>query len=81
MVDDVIFEKALTTERFIKDIETLVTKYKLDYMDAVVHYCEKNNIEIEAAAAIIRNNIRIKSKLQAECEELNFLPKRAKLPV
>ena len=39
MVDDVIFEKALTTERFIKDIETLVTKYKLDYMDAVVHYC------------------------------------------
>jgi hypothetical protein len=81
MVDDVIFEKALTTERFIKDIETLVTKYKLDYMDAVVHYCETNNIEIEAAAVIIRNNIRIKSKLQTECEELNFLPKRAKLPV
>jgi hypothetical protein len=81
MVDDVIFEKALTTERFIKDIEKLVTKYKLDYMDAVVHYCETNNIEIEAAAMIIRNNIRIKSKLQNECEELNFLPKRAKLPV
>lgn len=81
MVDDVIFEKALTTEKFIKDIEILVSKYNLDYMDAVVHYCETNNVEIEAAATIIRNNVRIKSKLQSECEELNFLPKRAHLPL
>jgi hypothetical protein len=81
MVDDVIFEKALTTEKFIKDIEALVSKNKLDYLDAVVHYCETNNVEIEAAAMIIRNNVRIKSKLQTECEELNFLPKRAHLPL
>ena len=81
MVDDVIFEKALTTEKFIKDIESLVTRGNIDYLDAVVHYCEKNNIEIEAAASIIRSNIRIKAKLQDEAEELNFMPKRAKLPV
>lgn len=81
MVDDVISTKALTSEKFIKEIENLVTKYNLDYMDAVVHYCEKNNIELEAAAGIIRSNLRIKAKLQDEAEELNFLPKRAKLPV
>jgi hypothetical protein len=81
MVDDVIFDKALSTEKFIKDIEALVSKNKLDYLDAVVHYCETNNVEIEAAAVIIRNNVRIKSKLQTECEELNFLPKRAHLPL
>lgn len=81
MVDDVISAKALTSEKFIKEIENLVTRYNLDYMDAVVHYCEKNNIELEAAAGIIRSNLRIKAKLQDEAEELNFLPKRAKLPV
>lgn len=81
MVDGVIFEKALTTEKFIKDIESLVTRGNIDYLDAVVHYCETNNVEIEAAAMIIRNNVRIKSKLQSECEDLHFLPKRAKLPV
>ncbi len=81
MVDDVISTKALTSEKFIKEIENLVTRYNLDYMDAVVHYCEKNNIELEAAAGIIRSNLRIKAKLQDEAEELNFLPKRAKLPV
>jgi hypothetical protein len=71
----------MTNEKFIKDIEVLVVKYKLDYMDAVVHYCEKNNVEIEAAASIIKNNIRIRSKIQSECEDLNYLPKRAKLPL
>lgn len=81
MVDDVISSKALTSEKFIKEIESLVTKHNLDYMDAVVHYCELNNIELEAAASIIRSNLRIKSKLQDEAEELNFLPRRAKLPV
>ena len=81
MVDDVISTKALTSEKFIKEIESLVTRYNLDYMDAVVHYCEKNNIELEAAEGIIRSNLRIKAKLQDEAEELNFLPKRAKLPV
>ena len=81
MVDDVISHKTMTNEKFIKDIEVLVVKYKLDYMDAVVHYCEKNNVEIEAAASIIKNNIRIRSKIQSECEDLNYLPKRAKLPL
>ena len=81
MVDDVIFQKTMSNEKFIKEIERLVINYDLDYMDAVVHYCEKNNIEIEAAASIIRSNIRIKARLQDEAEDLNFLPKRAKLPV
>lgn len=81
MVDDVIFQKTMTNDKFIKEIETLVTKYKLDYMDAVVHLCEKNNIEIEAAASIIKNNIKIKSKIQAAAEDLNYLPRSARLPV
>lgn len=81
MVDDVISNKTLSSEKFIKEIERLVVDYKIDYMDAVVHFCEKNSIEIEAVASIIRSNLRIKSKLQDEAENLNFLPKRAKLPV
>lgn len=79
-VDDVVVGKGLTTESFTREIEKLVVTYKLDYMDAVVHFCEKNNIEIETAASIIKSNLKIKSKLQLEAETLNFLPKSAKLP-
>jgi hypothetical protein len=81
MVDDVILQKTMSNEKFIKEVEILVVKYKLDYMDAVVHLCEKNNIEIEAAASIIKNNIKIRSKIQAAAEDLNYLPKSARLPV
>jgi hypothetical protein len=81
MVDDSIKAKAITSEKFINEVERLVNKHRLDYMDAVIHFCENNNIEIEQAAVMIRNNIRIKSKLQAQAEELHFLPKRARLPI
>lgn len=81
MVDDSIKAKAITSEKFINEVEKLVSKHRLDYIDAVIHFCENNNIEIEQAATIIRNNIRIKSKLQSQAEELHFLPKRARLPI
>lgn len=81
MVDDVLTNKSMTSDKFIKEVERLVMKHRLDYMDAVIHLCEENNMEVEAAATIIRNNIRIKSKLQAQAEDLNFLPKSSRLPV
>ena len=49
-------------------------------MDAIVHYCQKNDIEIETGAKLV--NTIIKSKLEAEASELNCLKeKSAKLPV
>ena len=81
MIDDVVVvNNGLTTEKFTKEIERIVNTFNIDYMDAVIHFCEKNNIEVENAASIIRSNLKIKSRLQLEAENLNFLPKSAKLP-
>ena len=71
----------LSTEKFCSEVDTLVKKHNLSYIDDVVHYCEKNNIEIEVAASIVKSNFRIKSLVQSEGEELNFLAKTAKLPL
>lgn len=80
-IGDEITIKSLTSETFTREIEKLVNTYDLEYMDAVVHFCEKNNIEIETAASIIKSNLKIKSKLQIEAEGLNMLTfKSAKLP-
>ena len=79
-IDDVVVNNGLSSEKFLKEIERIVSTYNIDYMDAVIHFCEKNNIEVETAASIIRSNLKIKSKLQLEAENLNFLPKSAKLP-
>lgn len=79
-IDDVVVNNGLSSEKFLKEIERIVNAYDIDYMDAVIHFCEKNNIEVETAASIIRSNLKIKSKLQLEAENLNYLPKSAKLP-
>ena len=74
-------QKVMSAEKFGIEIDRLASTHNIDYMDAVIHYCEKNNIEIEAAASLIRGNQRIKARLRNEAEDLNFLPKRAKLPL
>lgn len=71
----------LTPQTFYVEIEKLVCELKTDYMDAVVHYCEKNDIELETAASIIRGSGKIKAIIQNEAEDLNLLPKTAKLPL
>jgi hypothetical protein len=78
-IDDVVVNNGLSSEKFLKEIDRIVNTYNIDYMDAVIHFCEKNNIEVETAASIIRSNLKIKSKLQLEAENLNYLPKSAKL--
>lgn len=78
---DLKLTKTIDASNFYKEIETLVKKHKLTYLDAIVFFCEKNEIEMETAASMISDNYRIKSSLQMEGEELHFLPRSAKLPI
>lgn len=81
MSDNLKFSKMMSTDNFYKEIDKLVRVHSLTYMDAIVYYCERNQIEIETAAAMIKGNFRIKSQIQQEGEQLNYLPKTAKLPI
>ena len=80
-MSDLKFSKIVSTDLFYKEIDKLVKSHNLTYMDAIVYYCERNEVEIETAAAMIKGNFRIKSQIQQEGEQLNFLPRTAKLPV
>jgi hypothetical protein len=66
---------------FMQEIELLVDEKGMDYIDAVVHYCEVNGIEIETAASLIKCSPKMKAKVQIEAENLNYLPKSGKLPL
>ena len=52
---------------------------KIDHMDAITSYCERNNLEIEVAAALINDSL--KSIIQGEAMELRYLPRGGKLPI
>ena len=66
---------------FSLNIETIVSKKNIPYMDAVLIYCEETGLEVELAAKLVSG--ALKSKIQLEAEDLNFLPKSntTKLPL
>jgi|TARA_A100001391_G_scaffold168616_1_gene129192 hypothetical protein len=69
-----IEENFLTKSKFTKLVEATVTELKIPYMEAVLHLCEKNDMEPEDMKKFISPIIR--SKIEAEAMRLNFLPKQ-----
>lgn len=61
------------------EIERLIDTHQLDYIDACLLYCEQHQLDVEQFAMLIRNNQNIKSKLQVEAEQLNFLKKQPRI--
>ena len=53
----------------------------MSYVDAIVHFCEQNNIDVESVPKLITKPL--KEKLKGEARELNLLKRtsRAKLPL
>lgn len=66
-----------TANEFSLYIEQLVKDKKLSYMDAVLDYCKENFLEPEDVAKLI--NKSLKEKIALDMQELNYLPKTAKL--
>jgi hypothetical protein len=81
-LDKVLENKFFCPSRFAKEIENLVQNNdNMNYIDAIVNFCEQNNIDLESVPKLISKPL--KEKLKYEATELNFLKKssRAKLPL
>ena len=81
-LDKALKEKFLCQTKFAQDIEDLVKNNDdLNYIDAIVHYCDDNKIELESVGKLISKPL--KEKIKAEAIELNFLKRtsRARLPL
>ena len=79
-LEKVLESKFFCPTRFAEEIEKLVLLNKdMNYIDAIVHFCEQNNIDIESVPKLISKPLKEKIKYQAQ--ELNFLKRtsRAKL--
>ena len=70
-----------TNNTFIEEVEKLRQAKNMDYIDAVVMWCENNKFEVEYAASLIKKDPVIKEKIQVEAENLNILKRGARLPI
>ena len=66
---------------FSSDVRSLCFEKHMEYIDAVVHWCDINNVEVELAAMLVQRDPLMKSMIQTEAENLNILKKTAKLPI
>ena len=80
-LEKAIAKKFVTPQKFAIDIEKIVVDEDLNYIDAIIHYCEIHNIEVESVTKLISKPL--KERLKWDAIRLNFMKKtsRAKLPL
>ena len=69
----------MTKAKFSKLVDSTVREYRMSNMDAVLHLCEKYTIDPADAKRYV--STVLKTKLEAEAMELNFLPRSNTLPI
>ena len=80
-LEQAIESKFLTPQKFAMEIEKIVAENELNYIDAILDYCEKNNLEVESITKLISKPL--KERLKWDATRLNYMKKtsRAKLPL
>ncbi len=68
-------------QKFAQEIEDIVKNTQVNYIDAIVTYCEVQNIELDTISKLVSKPL--KEKIKCDATELNFLKKttKAKLPL
>ena len=75
-----IENKFMTATKFAGEIEKLVSdNADMNYIDAIIHFCEQNSIEVDSINKLVSKPL--KEKLKCDAQRLNFIKKtsRAKL--
>lgn len=68
--------KFLTPSKFSIEIEKIVSQMNMNYIDAICHYCETNNIEVESVSKLISKSL--KERLKWDAVRLNYIKKTSK---
>jgi len=71
----------MNSKKFGLIIEGIVREKKITYLDAVIKYCDENEIDTATVGPLI--NKSLKEKIQIEAEKLNLIEKSstAVLPI
>ena len=81
-LEKVLESKFFCPSRFAQEIESLVhTGDGMSYIDAIIHFCEKNSLDLESVPKLISKPL--KEKIKAEAMQMNLLKRtsHAKLPL
>lgn len=75
----VITKRFRSPNEFSLYIEDQVRVHKISYMEAVIAYCNDQDIDVERIAGLI--SPALKDKIQVEAEDQNMIKRSGKLPI
>lgn len=79
-VEQVLDNKFLSASKFSQIIEQLVKNNpEMNYIDAIVFYCEENGIEVDSVSKLVSKPL--KEKLKRDAIELNFLKRTSRAKI
>lgn len=81
MTEEQQIDALINVQDFLQKIELIVAEKKIEYLDAVLYYCEQTGLEIETAAELVKKNAKMKAKVRQDAESAGYFPKSAKLPI
>lgn len=67
-------------EKILKEISGYVNN-EVSYIDALVHYAQKHDVEVELIGEIVKQSPVLKSKVRNDAEKYNLMEKTARLPI
>jgi hypothetical protein len=80
---DALNDKFMTPAKFSQEVERIVKESngQLNYIEAVLTYCDENEIELESVPKLLSKTL--KEKIKYDAQRLSFMKKtsRAKLPL
>lgn len=65
-------DKLLTPEKFLVLVENYAEEYDYSILEAVVHYCQENDIDIELVATKLMSN-KLYNLIEEDAEEKNLI--------
>ena len=71
----------MNSKEFSLNIESIVKEKRISHMDAVVWYCEENDLDTSQVSSLISKSLKEKIKLEATNLKMLKFPKCGQLPI
>ena len=71
----------MNSKEFSLNIESIVKEKRIHIMDAVVWYCEENDLDTSQVSSLISKSLKEKIKLEATNLKMLKFPKCGMLPI
>ena len=71
----------MNSKEFSLNIESIVKEKRISYMDAIIWYCEQNDIDTGTISSLVSKSLKEKIKLEATNLKMLKFPKCGQLPI